>query len=191
MTASSRARMDSRSNYRRKGQQLIEITCGLLFLIPIFLFLFDIAFMYFATNLSDGVARDAARAAANTEPETPAATGPVVLPLVNSPTALARARAVVLAAQTRTNANGYIRRFEIVENPAQSLIRITGPGPQFGVPSLTLGGPWGGTVRVRTRMTYVLPVSIPRVTPDTLECEADAEFPLTTSRIGTDRNLVQ
>ncbi|MBY0550763.1 MAG: hypothetical protein K2W95_26020 [Candidatus Obscuribacterales bacterium] len=183
--------MGSRSKYRQRGQQLIEITCGLLFLIPIFLFLFDIAFMYFATNLSDGVARDAARAAANTEPETAAATGPVVLPLANSPTALARARAVVLSAQTRTNANGYIRKFEILDKPDQSLINITGPAPEFGVPSVRLGGPWGGTVRVRTKMTYVLPVSIPKVTPDELECEAEAQFPLTTSRIGTDRNLVQ
>lgn len=168
--------------YRRRGQQLIEVTCGLLFLIPIFLFLFDIAFMFFATSISDSVARDAARAAAAAQP---VVTAPGRTLLQSSLPNLQRAQAILTLARQRTQANGYIRRFEIDPDITRSFVNVT------VIPDAFRGGPWQGTVTVRTRLTYVLPVSIPRVTPDTVDCEAEAQFPLTSSRPGNVRNFVR
>lgn len=168
-------------NRGRSGQQLIEISCGLLFLIPIFLFLFDIAFMYFAANLSDGVARDAARAAAAVAP-TFTVTGQQ--PLVASTPNLNRALAVVNQARARTGAGSYIQRFDIDVAPTRSFFNIT------GVPDAFRGGQWLGTVTVRTRLTYALPVSIPGITPSPLFNEAQAQFPLTASSLGTVRNFI-
>lgn len=168
--------------YRRQGQQLIEVTCGLLFLIPIFLFLFDIAFMFFATSISDSVARDAARAAAAAEP---VVTAPGRTPLQATLPNLQRAQAILTLARQRTTANGYIRAFAIDTGATRSFVNVT------QIPNAFVGGPWQGTVTVSTRLTYVLPVSIPRVTPDTIDCEASAQFPLTSSRAGTVRNFVR
>ncbi len=168
--------------YRGRGQQLVEVACGLLFLIPIFLFLFDVCFMYLATNLSDGVARDAARAAAGAEPNV---TTKGIAPLVTSQNNFQRADAVVKLALSRSNANGYIRRFDIVPAADKSFLNIT------TVPDPFRGGQWQGTVTVRTQLTYTLPVSIPKITPDFLTCEAVAQFPITASRTGTVRNFVK
>lgn len=144
--------------------------------------------MYFATNLSDGVARDAARAAAQVEPE---ATKPGVLPLSASPNAKSRADAVVTLARSRTSTNGYIRRFELDPESDITIDPPTPARPQGGVPDRLLGGPWLGTVRVRTVMFYVLPVSIPKVTPDELRTTAEAVFPITANKVGEARDLVQ
>lgn len=166
----------------RRGQQLIEVSCGLIFLIPVFLFLFDIAFMYFATNLSDGVARDAARAAAAAEPTVP---GPGRTALNASVNNFTRAQAIVTLARQRTTSNGYIRQFAIDTAANRSFVNVT------QVPDPFRGGPWQGTVTVRTILTYALPVAIPGVTPPTIDCEAEAQFPLTSSRQGTVRNFVR
>lgn len=167
---------------RKSGQQLIEVACGLIALIPIFLFLFDVAFMYMAANMSDGVARDAARAAASVEPNVRV---PGRVALTTSQANFQRAEAVVKLAATRSNATGYIKQFQVNTAGNKSFLNVTNIPDQFR------GGQWQGTVTVQTVLTYALPVSIPRITPDTLTCEAEAQFPITASRTGNVRNFVQ
>ncbi len=165
------------TNRRCRGQHLIEVLCGLIFLIPVFLFLVNCAFIYFAATLSDGIARDCARAAAGVEP-TYTTIGRQLLS--NSAPNFNRAQAVVTVARTRNR--GYIRDCQIVG--PESACTIT------AVPDPFRGGQWLGTVTVRTRLSYILPVSIANP-PDVLTNEAEARFPLTVSRSGTVRNFVR
>lgn len=57
---------------RRKGQSIIETIVGIIFLVPIVLFLFDVAVLVLASSANDNLAKSAARAAASaTEPAAP------------------------------------------------------------------------------------------------------------------------
>jgi len=53
---------------RRSGQSLIELTAGLMVLVPVILFLVDFAFILWGVQSNDLVCRDAARAAAAGDP---------------------------------------------------------------------------------------------------------------------------
>lgn len=57
---------------RRKGQSIIETIVGIIFLVPIVLFLFDVAVLVLASSANDNLAKSAARAAASAvEPAPP------------------------------------------------------------------------------------------------------------------------
>lgn len=63
------------SRKRSSAQSLIETVVGIIFMIPIVLFLFDIAVMVLANTANDNLAKQAARAAAGaTPPGNPAPT---------------------------------------------------------------------------------------------------------------------
>jgi len=59
--------------YRNKsGQELVEVGAMLIVIIPVFLFLFDIAAFGLAKQMAETVAKDAVRAAANQSSSTDA-----------------------------------------------------------------------------------------------------------------------
>ncbi|MBI2812117.1 MAG: hypothetical protein HYX67_14975, partial [Candidatus Melainabacteria bacterium] len=53
----------TRSN--RKGQSIVETVVGIIFMIPIVLFLFDVGVLVLANTANDNLAKQAARAAAS------------------------------------------------------------------------------------------------------------------------------
>jgi hypothetical protein len=64
---------------RRTGQSLIELTAGIVVLVPVLLFLADFALILWAVQSNDMICRDAARAAAAGDPlEAPARAQAVV-----------------------------------------------------------------------------------------------------------------
>lgn len=161
-----------------KGQQLVEVACGLLLIVPIFLFLVDVCVMYMAGNLADGAARDAARAAAAVEPTVrQPGRAPLTLSLPN----FQRADAVLKLALSRASAQGIMKQFDIDPAAEHSYLDIK------AAPDSAKGGQWQGTVTIKTRLTYALPVAIPNITPATMVSEAEARFPITASHTGVVR----
>ncbi len=130
--------------------------------------------MYTAANLSDGIARDAARAAAATVPSINSIGRKR---LDSSLDNFNRANAVVNVAKSKL---GGCMRDVSIDN-ANSAFNI----PAGGIPDAFLGGQWLGTVTVRVRTTYVLPVPLQGITPPIMTHEAEAQFPLTVSSPGT------
>lgn len=53
---------------RRRGQSIIETVVGIIFLIPIVLFLLDVAVLVLSNQANDNLAKNAARAAASATP---------------------------------------------------------------------------------------------------------------------------
>ncbi|MBY0360240.1 MAG: hypothetical protein K2W82_19725 [Candidatus Obscuribacterales bacterium] len=164
---------------KKSGQQLVEVAIGLMALVPIFLFLYDICVVFLVTNLNDGVARDAARAASATEPVGLPGVGTFAL------TAAAqnfdRANRVVGLAQRR--AGGYITNIRIDPNVNWSSINV------LNAPDPFMGGLYNGDVRVRTIVTFNIPVTFGFL-PAQQTFNADARFPLTAQRTGTARQSV-
>lgn len=52
-------------SFRRKGQSIIETVVGIMFLVPIVLFLFDIAVLVLCNTANDNLAKSVCRAAAS------------------------------------------------------------------------------------------------------------------------------
>ncbi len=140
---------------RKAGQSMIELCAGLIILVPIILGLVDLAFLIAAMQVNDAACRDAARAAAAGPPTE----------------AFQRASGV---AQATNRTQGYIKgptvtQSDVTTNPAS----IADPGP--------FGGPYQGTVRVKTHVQLTMPVPIPFIpqTTQPMEFVAQQEFPIT------------
>lgn len=136
---------------------MIELCAGLIVLVPIVMGLVDIAFLIAAMQVNDAACRDAARAAAAGPPSE----------------AVQRASAVAAATY---RGQGYIKgptvtSSDVSTNPTS----IPDPGP--------FGGPYQGTVRVKTHVQLTMPVPIPMVpqtmSPNVMEFVAQQEFPIT------------
>lgn len=134
---------------------MIELCAGLIILVPIIMGLVDLAFIIASMQINDAACRDAARAAAAGPPDQ----------------AFQRASGVA-AASNRTS--GYIigptiNQSDVSTNPAQ----IPPPGP--------FGGPYQGTVRVKSHVFLNMPVPLPFVpqTMNRMEFVAQQEFPIT------------
>lgn len=151
--------MDKRliTGQRRTGQSMIELCAGLIVLVPIIMGLVDLAFLIAAMQVNDAACRDAARAAAAGPPSE----------------AFQRASGVAAASY---RGQGYIKgptisNSDVSTNPAT----IADPG-QFG-------GPYQGTVRVKSHVELTMPVPIPMVSqtvpPNKMEFIAQQEFPIT------------
>lgn len=159
----------------RRGQQIVEVVVGIIAIIPIFLFLFDIYFLFLVTNLNDGIARDAARAAASVFPEPLALTPGRALDGPN------RTRAEQIVNLARRNMNPsqgkYIQDVRLADNPGGIIISNI---PQ----SIELvGGSPTGSVTVRTTIRFNVPVTFGSFGQD-IPLTAEATFPLTCSRQG-------
>ncbi|MBX9771824.1 MAG: hypothetical protein K2X29_10660 [Candidatus Obscuribacterales bacterium] len=140
---------------RKGGQSIIELCAGLIVLVPIIMALVDLAFVIASMQVNDAACRDAARAAA---------AGP--------PTEAFQRASGVAAASYR--GGGYIKgptigSSDVTTNPAS----IPDPGP--------FGGPYQGTVRVKSHVELTMPVPIPFVaaTMNKIDFVAQQEFPIT------------
>jgi len=134
---------------------MIELCAGLIILVPIIMGLVDLAFIIAAMQINDAACRDAARAAAA------------------GPPAEAHQRASGVAAASSRTA-GYIvgptiAASDVTTNPAT----VADPGP--------FGGPYQGTVRVKSHVFLNMPVPLPFVpaTVNKMEFVAQQEFPIT------------
>jgi len=61
----------ARSRHRASAQSIIETVVGIIFLIPIVLFLFDVGVLVLANTANDTLAKQCARAAASATPPQP------------------------------------------------------------------------------------------------------------------------
>ena len=57
--------MSAKPTHKTKGQSIIEMVVGVIFLIPIVLFLFDVAVLVLSNTANDNLAKSACRAAAS------------------------------------------------------------------------------------------------------------------------------
>ncbi len=143
-------------NWTRKGgQSIIELCAGLIILVPIIMALVDLAFVIASMQINDAACRDAARAAAAGPPSQ----------------AHKRANGVAKASY---RGSGYIKgptidTEDVTTNPAT----IAPLGP--------FGGPYQGTVRVKSHVELTMPVPIPFVpaTMNKIDFVAQQEFPIT------------
>lgn len=133
-----------------KGQSLIETLVGIIFLIPIVLFMFNVFTLILTSQTHDVVLKDAARAAASGS--TPAE-------------GTTNARAVVTTFNTKTfSPNGLIEGITMTGNYTDRNGAVTAFGPLNGgnapgAPAAVSAG--NSTVSVRSRMTVRLPVPVP------------------------------
>ncbi|MBN9397170.1 MAG: pilus assembly protein [Candidatus Melainabacteria bacterium] len=149
---------------RSRGSQLVELSAGLLVLIPLFFAIIDLIVFYLAATLNDNACRDAARAASVVQPIAADAVG--VLP--DASPIKQRAASVVTKMQ---HLDGYIIGPRVVQVSLSN---------DFKRPSnLLIGGNYEGSVEVRTQVDYKLPASIPGVLPQQMPINSQHSFPLT------------
>lgn len=157
-------RLMSTFKVKKSGQSFVELVCGLLFLVPIFLALFDIAICFIADSANESVCRDAARAASAGVPQDFTPTGGQTV----AADSMKRAQAVC---DHVYKSGGYIVGPKLAKDLS---------GPQSLVPpDPTTGGQWGGTYRVVTTMLVNLPASIPGLTPTQVTLSKAKEFTIT------------
>jgi len=153
--------------YRRRkagGQSLTELAANLIWLVPLLLGLFDLAVLFICVNANDAAVRDAARAAANGTPRAYRGRQPDI-----------RQRAV--AVLTRSYKVG-----GFITPPEESNIVVDYIPNQAGgteEPDAVTGGPWPGSVEVRSSVTITLPVQVPFVADDPIPFTSQARFPCT------------
>ena len=151
---------------RSSGQHIIELMAGLMALIPVIMVLIDIAIILTAVNINDSVCRDAARAAAQGDPE----------PTGGDPGPIARAQAVV--DQRQSQIGGYITKIELLPAPDSKVVVVTSPDP-------TYGGSYTGNVTVVTKIHVKVPASLPGLVPDHVDLSSRQTFPITFQRPNT------
>jgi len=152
-----------------RGQHLVELMAGLIVVIPVFMMLIDLVFVFMAVQVNDSASRDAARAASQVPPELGAPAGDSEVP----PTAAMYLRANAVLKQMYGNS---VCKPEI---KAMTLDNMTRPDGQ-------LGGLFGGQVSVRTEAKVVPPVAIPLVTDSlTFTHKSFSTFPLTANQAAT------
>jgi hypothetical protein len=150
--------IENKKRRSARGQHTVELVCGLIFLVPFFLFLVDVAFVYMAGETNKQVCRDAARAAAEVIPDfTGAGPGSDPGPRVcgpNDPT-FRRAQSVVERLRTRGEQQ-WIRGVNL-DSVIVDLGRVDDAA------NAALGGPIPGTVTVATTLRARPPALIPGV----------------------------
>lgn len=127
---------------RRRAQSIIETVVGIIFLIPIVLFLFDVGVLVLANTANDNLAKQAARAASSATPAVIPAN-----PLANIPAY--RTAAGIAAQRIITNYGHAAGSPGFVTNV--TLDRMEYNGGQAGQ----------GNVAVRTHMLVRVPVPFP------------------------------
>lgn len=138
--------------YRLNGQSTIEMIAGVIVIMPVILFLFDLAVVLLSVQVNDAACRDAARAAA---------AGP--------PSQLTdRANTIV---NNFYKSGGYISKIEVIPNGTQANITAT-PDPVYG-------GPYTGTAQVTTKMTINVPVTVKGILPTQVQLNAVHSMPIT------------
>ncbi|MBI2812127.1 MAG: hypothetical protein HYX67_15030 [Candidatus Melainabacteria bacterium] len=123
------AKSSKRRNEREKGQSIVELSVGLIALIPIVLVVFDLAVIVIGVQINDSTCREAARVAASGAPQDQAN----------------RAKAVISRANQR--AAGMLSNFKLVTDPPVSTVT------QAQANNLApYGGALNGTVTVQTEV---------------------------------------
>lgn len=145
---------------RRRAQSIIETVVGIIFLIPIVLFLFDVGVLLLANTANDNLAKQAARAAASAHPEPPPAD-----PLANVGQYKLKAEK---AAGTGAGTEGVIDRYATSSKSTfMTNIRRAAMFYNGDVVGTTDGGlpsnanPGLGNVSVTTSMSVQVPVPFP------------------------------
>lgn len=139
-----------------RGQHTVELVCGLIFLVPVFLFLMDVAFAYFAGETNKQVCRDAARAAAEVIPDMAGATAgsdPGPRRVSGADPTFRRAQSVV-ERMRNTGPQQWIKGVEL-DAVIVDLGRVE--------PNAELGGPIAGSVTVTTSLRARPPAMLPGV----------------------------
>jgi hypothetical protein len=138
---------------------LTELAFGVVILVPFGMALFDFITLYLCTSVNDGIARDAARLAADKDP------------------------AQVTAIATRVvqgayKSGGFIQ--QVVMTNAQVLAQDGSPTSAAAIaPNPITGGPYNGLVSVTTTMTITVPVPFPGVLPATKDLVSNQICPIT------------
>lgn len=154
----------SRPEKNQSGQQLVELSAGIIILIPIFFLIIDLTVAYLAANFNDDACREACRAASAVTPANSDTGGnvPASSPIYQ------RAESVIQKVQ---HFDGYII------GPKLIAVNLS---PDFKRPdNLLLGGNFEGSVTVRSQIDYRIPASIPGFIPSSVTLDAQQSFPLT------------
>jgi Flp pilus assembly protein TadG len=119
----------------RRGQSFVELTAGLLVVIPVILLCIDIATIYMGVELNSSVCRDAARAASLGAPDA-----------INSGEPRRRAEGVVRKANKTAGAVRLDPNVQVTENVNST-----------NLPTAPFGGPVEGDVTVATSVDIYPP----------------------------------
>jgi Flp pilus assembly protein TadG len=144
-----------RSNgVRRSGSSIIETAAGLLVLVPVVLFLFDLVSLIMVQTANDSLAKHAARAAAEIPDPDP------------------------------TNAGAYAAVRQQAQNAAQNIVNAFPSSRLATNPTLLICDYQDNRttgvsqVYVRTRLSCVLPIPIPFVGTAGIDFDAEATEPI-------------
>jgi hypothetical protein len=149
---------------KQQGQQLVELSAGLIILVPIFFLIIDLSVAYLAANFNDDACREACRAASSVTPANSDNSGNVS----STSPIYQRAESVIKKVQ---HLDGYII------GPRLIAVDLS---PDFKRPAnLLLGGNFEGSVTVRSQIDYRVPASIPGLLPSSVTLDAQQSFPLT------------
>ncbi len=144
-------------NKREKGQSIVELSVGLIALIPIVLVVFDLAVIVIGVQINDSTCREAARVAASGAPKDQAN----------------RAKAVIARANQRSA--GMLSNFVLVTDPPLSTVT------QAQADALNpYGGALNGTVTVQTEVDikpFVVQAAYNGQSP--LKFRSQQSFPIT------------
>ncbi len=144
---------------RQNGLHLIELSVGMMVLIPIVLYGIDIACIYFAGSYNSSLCRDACRAAAAGPPTIYCTSNPMLAPN-------ARAKRVIA---------GRFDPHSIIRVSATPVLTETIRDPK---PIAPWGGPVQGEVTVQTEVTVNPPFNLPAIAPVVL-LKTESSFPIT------------
>lgn len=163
------------STRRSTAQSIIETVVGIIFLIPIVLFLFDVGILILANTANDNLAKQAARAAASAAPSPPP--DPIDAAAITGqykPLAQAAAQRVVDNYGHTAGSGGFITNVTMSKigynGGAEETLNSTG-GPPANV------DPGQGNVSIMTHMQVRVPVPFPGF-PTTKEFFARAVEPI-------------
>lgn len=159
------------SKSRRSGQSIVETVVGIMFLIPIVLFLLDIAVLVMTNTANDNLAKSVARAAASAR---------------NAETEEGDEDAAYSAAETTANT---MAESSIINKPSGGSFLTAFCWNEDGSPSTK--GAWPGStpppsegnVAVVTTMTVRVPVPFPFL-PNTIDFQAKAVEPVVSVAAG-------
>jgi len=146
---------------RRNAQTLIETVAGIIFMIPIVLFLFDCGILLLANTANDDLAKQAARAAASAIPNPALTAVEMADPNIRNPKFKAagkKAAELVVSNYATGKTEGYITEVQL------SVLWYNGPPSMaLGVapPSDPAGDPGVGNVAVITSLLCKAPVPFP------------------------------
>lgn len=130
----------------KQGQQFVELLAGLIVIIPLVLFLFDIGVILLANIVNGDLAKNAARAAANaTDGNSALQAADKVVGKYSTSGSITAAKVTYLEWRSPTSAGG---------------------GAQRGTPPEGATPPQAGQVQAATEVTVKLPVPLPMLPPE-------------------------